>query len=299
MSRDILQEVGERILLCDGAMGTELAKSGLEPGDCGEAWNLDRPEAVLAVHRQYVNAGANCLLTNTFSASRLMLDRAGESARMQDINRAAAQLACQAFGDERGYIVGDIGPLGGMIEPYGELTEQQIRDALREQVEVLIGEGADAILFETQSIFEEIEIGVEEARKAGAKCVIVSMAFDLSRDRSEVRTMMGNMPEEVATFLDGLGVDILGANCGAGASVEWIAKAIAGFQHVCDRPAMAEPNAGSPSLVDMQITYPLSPEAFAEKLPSLLSAGPRIVGGCCGTTPDHIRVLQKAVKERM
>ena len=298
MSKGLLQAVQERILLCDGAMGTMLEQAGLAPGASGGAWNLDRPEVVLDIHRKYVEAGADCLLTNTFSSCRLMLEPRGESDRVVEIHSAAVRLAREAFGDRQGFVIGDIGPFGGMMEPYGDYTEEKVRSAIREQVDMLVEAGIDAIVFETQSVFEELQIGVEAAKAAGAECIITSMTFDMSIDRSEVRTMMGNTVEEAAQFMDGLGADILGVNCGSSVNVDWTARAVAEYRRVCDRPVMAQPNAGSPALVDMQVVYPYSAEDQAGGLPALLAAGATIVGGCCGTTPAHIRAFRAVIDAR-
>jgi 5-methyltetrahydrofolate--homocysteine methyltransferase len=295
MSSSLLQMARERTLLCDGAMGTCLTARGLSPGSCGEVWNVDRPDVVLDIQNRYVAAGSDCLLTNTFGANRLMLERLGESDRLSAINVAAVRIARQAFGARQGFVIGDLGSLGGLIEPYGEHTKQRVRESFREQLDILIGAGIDAIVLETQTVYEEIEIGVEEAREAGAPCVIVSMAFDTMRDGSEIRTMMGNTPSEAATFLDGLGVDVLGINCGAGINMRWVASAIADYKRVSSRPVMAKPNAGTPALVDMIVEYPYSPEVQAQRLPELLETGVSLVGGCCGTTPEHIRAFRAVI----
>ena len=172
-------------------MGTQLQQAGLEPGGCGEIWNVDNPEPVLAIQRGYVEAGSDCLLTNTFGACRIMLARHSFDARVAQINAHGVAVARAAFGAKAGFVIGDIGPFGGLMEPYGDIAQDAVRDAFREQAAALVDAGADAIMVETQTSLEEIGLGIAAAREAGAPCVIGSMAFDLNRNGKDVRTMMG------------------------------------------------------------------------------------------------------------
>ena len=172
MRKRLQDAARERPLLGDGAMGTQLMLAGLDQGNCGEAWNLDHPERVLAIQRRYVEAGSECLLTNTFGGSRIMLNRHSHAGAVAAINAAAVRIARDAFGDRQGYVIGDVGPFGGLMEPYGEFTEEQVREAFREQVAALVGAGADAIIIETQTSLEELQLGLNAAREAGAACVI-------------------------------------------------------------------------------------------------------------------------------
>jgi len=298
MTNRLLETLKERTLLGDGAMGTQLQLAGLEPGGCGEAWNVDHPERVLQIQRQYVEAGSDCLITNTFGGCRIMLERHGNADRVAEINRAAVRIAREAFGDREGFVLGDIGPFGGLMEPYGEIPEARVREAFREQAEALVGAGVDAIIIETQTSFEELGAGIEESRAAGASCVIGSMAYDVTFDRSEIRTMMGISPEEAAHFMVDAGVDILALNCGAGVDVGWAARAVAAYRRFSDLPTMAQPNAGIPELVDMKVVYRQTPEDMASGVPDLLEAGANIVGACCGSTPDHIKRFRELLDRR-
>ncbi len=295
MSSSFLQALTGRVLLADGAMGTELQRAGLEPGGCGERWNLERPDQVLAIQRAYVGAGSDCLTTNTFGASRVMLERHGHAAEVEAINRAGVDLARRAFGDGPGFVLGDIGPLGGFIEPYGEITETQARDALTEQAAALVQAGADALLIETQTSLEELGHAVAAAKHVGAPCVIGSIAFDVTHDGKDLRTMMGVSPEEAARFMSDLGVDVLALNCGSGVDVHWAAQAVRRYRGVSETPTMAQPNAGQPVLEDLRVVYKQRPEDMASQLGELLAAGARVVGGCCGTTAEHIRRFRKTV----
>lgn len=285
----LLDALDARPLLSDGAMGTQLQQAGLPAGGCGEAWNLDAPERILAIQRRYVDAGSDCLTTNTFGACRIMLERHGEGDRVAAINRAAVAIAREAFGDHPGWVLGDIGPFGGLMEPYGEIVAARVAEAFAEQAVALVGAGADAIIVETQTALEELELGVAAARAAGAPCVIGSMAFDLNRDGDEVRTMMGVSPEAAALRMVELGVDIVALNCGTGVDMVKAAETVARYRSVTDRPVMAQPNAGQPVLENLQVVYRQPPTEMAAGLEGLLAAGARIVGGCCGSTPEHIQ----------
>ena len=148
----ILDALADRPLLGDGAMGTQLMIAGLEQGNCGEAWNLTHPERVLAIQQRYAEAGSDCILTNTFGGSRIMLNRHSQAGRVVEINRAGVRIAREAFGGKRGFVIGDMGPFGGLLEPYGDFTEEQVRSAFNEQARALVDAGADAIIVETLSL---------------------------------------------------------------------------------------------------------------------------------------------------
>lgn len=294
----LLEALGEKVLLGDGAMGTQLQRAGLEPGGCGEAWNLDRPEAVLAIQRAYVEAGSDCLITNTFGGSRIMLSRYRRGDDVVEVNRAGARLARAAFGDRVGFVLGDMGPFGGLMEPYGDIPESRVRDAFLEQAAALVSGGVDAIIIETQTSLEELGAAVLAARKAGAPCVIGSLAFDVALDRSDLKTMMGVGPEEAAVFLRDAGADVVALNCGTGVDVDWAAQVVKRYRAVCDLPAMAQPNAGVPVLEKMKVVYRQTPAEMAARLPELLGSGASIVGACCGSTPEHIRVFREIIDAR-
>jgi 5-methyltetrahydrofolate--homocysteine methyltransferase len=294
MSR-LLRALEARVLLGDGAMGTELQRAGLPPGGCGEAWNLDHPEAILAIQRRYVDAGSECLITNTFGASRIMLARHDQADRTAAINEAGVDIARQALGS-RGFVLGDIGPFGGLMEPYGEIPREDVERAFREQARALVEAGADAIIIETQTAFEELEIAVLAAREAGAPAVIGSVAFDKMADEDDVRTMMGISPEQAAEFMAARGCDIAGLNCGTGVDMAMAAAIVGRYRSACALPVMAQPNAGQPVLEDMKVLYKETPEQMVAGLPGLLAAGARIVGGCCGSTPEHIRRFREVLE---
>ena len=296
--KKLLQDaVRERPLLCDGAMGTQLMIAGLEQGNCGEAWNLTHPERVLAIQRRYAQAGSECILTNTFGGSRIMLTRHSEGDRVTAINKAGVAIARQAFGNSDGYVIGDIGPFGGLLEPFGDFTEPQVRSAFEEQAAALVEGGADAIIIETQTSLEELLIGIQAAQAAGAKCIIGSMAYDVTLDGSTFRTMMGVEPEKAAAFMEEQGAHIVALNCGTRMDMQRALTAVERYKSVTSLPVMVQPNAGQPRLVDMKVVYDETPEQMVQGLPPLLEAGANIVGACCGSTPEHIRTFRKAMDE--
>lgn len=293
---NILEALARRPLIGDGAMGTQLQMAGLEPGGCGEAWNLDHPDRILAIQRAYVDAGAECLTTNTFGGCRITLARHGEEARTAAINRAAVAIARQAFGDGPGFVVGDIGPFGGIMEPLGDISRADVETAFAEQAEALVGAGADAIIIETQTALEELEIGIAAARAAGAQVVIGSMAFDRMFESDDVRTMMGISPERAAEFMIQQGADIVGTNCGTGVDMVIAANIVGRYRAVCDLPIMVQANAGQPVLENMKTVYTQTPAEMADGVARLLDAGARIIGACCGSTPGHIRAVADAAR---
>jgi len=295
MKKPLLQALKERPLLGDGAMGTQLMLAGLEQGSCGEEWNLTHPERVLAIQRRYAEAGSDCILTNTFGGSRIMLNRHGNADKVVEINKAAVEITRQAFGDREGYVIGDIGPFGGLMEPYGDFTEAQVREAFDEQAQALVDGGADAIIIETQTSLEELGLAISAAKKAGAACVIGSMAYDVTLDGSTFRTMMGIDPERAAEFMAENGADIVALNCGTRMDMDRAKEAIERYKAVTALPLMAQPNSGQPRLVNMKVVYDQMPAQMAEGVVPMLESGVNILGACCGSTPDHIRAFRQTI----
>jgi len=299
MKKPLLERLKEGPLLGDGAMGTQLMIAGLEQGGCGEEWNLRHPEKVLAIQKRYADAGSDCILTNTFGGSRIMLNRHGNADDVVPINRAAVEVVKQAFASagRDGYVIGDVGPFGGLMEPYGDFTEQQVRDAFTEQAKALVDAGADAIIIETQTSLEELGIGIEAAKEAGAACIIGSMAYDVTLDGSTFRTMMGIDPERAAEFMAQQGAHVVALNCGTRMDMTRAREAIERYKRATDLPVMAQPNAGQPKLVNMKVVYDETPAEMVKGVVPLLEAGTNIVGACCGSTPDHIAAFRKAMDE--
>jgi 5-methyltetrahydrofolate--homocysteine methyltransferase len=292
----LLQEiVQERRLVCDGAMGTQLMLAGLENGSCGELWNLTHPERVLAIQKRYADAGADCIISNTFGGSRITLNRHGVAKDARAINGAAVGIARQAFGGRQGFVLGDIGPVGAILEPYGDLSQADARKALDEQAEALVEGGADAIIIETQTSLDEVGLGIEAAKAAGAKCIIASLAYDLSADKTFFVTMMGVFPEKAAEFAQEKGAHFIALNCGTGMDMVAAGKVARIYAESCDLPTMVQPNAGLPILEKGKAVYKQTPEDMVIAVPEALAAGVKIVGSCCGSTPDHTHAIRQTV----
>jgi len=283
MQRTLLETLEERVLVSDGAMGTELMAAGLEQGGCGELWNETHPDRVLAIQRRYVASGADCIITNTFGANGVILRRKGHLDRLAAINRSAARIAREALGDREGFVLGDVGPLGALLEPYGELTIEDARDAIRPQIQALVEGGVDAVIIETQTALEE------------AESIIASMAFDAAPDGSSFTTMMGVDPRDAARRLLDLGADVIAVNCGTGVDMAAAARIVADYREAGARFTMAQPNAGLPELHGGRIVYRQTVDEYVDPVRTILEAGANIVGGCCGTTPDHVRAIRREV----
>jgi 5-methyltetrahydrofolate--homocysteine methyltransferase len=298
MKDSLLDALGRRILVSDGAMGTQLMAAGLEHGGCGDAWVLTHTGRILEIHRRYVEAGADCLLTNTFGANGIMLERHGRVGDLAAINHAAARLSREAFGDREGFVIGDVGPVGGLMEPFGDLSADRVRKAIRPQVLALIQGGVDAVMIETQTALEETEIGVQAALEFGAPCVIASIAYDAAPDGTSFATMMGVDPGTAASRLLDLGVDVIALNCGTGVDMTAAARIVAQYCATGARFTMAQPNAGLPELDGGRIVYRQGVDDYVGPIHELFEAGVNIIGGCCGTTPDHIRAIRREVDDR-
>lgn len=293
--KSLLETLQERRLVCDGAMGTQLMLAGLEQGGCGEHWNLSHPDRVLGIQRRYVEAGADCLITNTFGGSRIMLKRHGHADDLRAINQAGVRIAREAFGGQDGFVLGDLGPLGAILEPYGDLPQDEAQAAYEEQARALIEAGADAIIIETQTSLDEIGIAIDAAKAARAPCIIASLAYDLSQDKTFYVTMMGIRPGRAAEFVEERGANIVALNCGTGMDMPGAARVAAIYHEHCRLPVMVQPNAGLPVLENGKAVYKQSPAEMADGVGAALAAGANIIGSCCGSTPEHTRAIHDAV----
>ena len=297
MKPSLLETLRERRLVCDGAMGTQLMLAGLANGECGEAWNLTDPDRVLKIQRHYAAAGADCLITNTFGGSRLMLKRHGHADDLRAINQAGARLAREAFGGREGFVLGDLGPLGAILEPFGDLSQDEARAAYEEQARALVEAGVDAIIIETQTALDEIGVAIDAAKAAGARCIIASLAYDLSQDRTFYVTMMGVKPEDAAKFAEERGAKVIALNCGTGMDMNGAAEVAKLYRANCQLPVMVQPNAGLPVLENLKAVYKQLPADMAGHVPDALAAGANIIGSCCGSTPAHTRAIRDVVEK--
>lgn len=280
-----------RILVSDGAWGTLLQAAGLESGACPESWNLEHREQVRRVAEEYFSAGADMVETNSFGGNRFKLAHYGLDTRCAEINRIAAELSREAAGNDR-WVLGSVGPTGKMLL-MGDVTEEQLYDAFAEQAAALEAGGADAICIETMSDIEEARIAVRAARDNTRLEVAATFTFEKTV-QGEYRSMMGVAPVDAARAMREAGADIVGTNCGNGFErMIDIVKQIAA--DLPDVPILVHANAGMPVLEQGESRYPDSPEFMASLVPDLLNAGARVIGGCCGTSAEHIRAIRLAV----
>lgn len=278
------------VIVADGAMGTMLQAAGLPAGTSPEAWLLDNPDAVMGVHRAYVEAGAELILTCTFGGNGIRLKRSGLAERVAEVNHRAVEIARRAAAGQA-YVAGDIGPLGELLAPLGKLTYEEAVAIFAEQAQALVEAGVDVLYIETMADLNEARAAVEGARRADESIpVTVTLSFD-----TRGRTNMGVRPEQAAETLLALGVAAVGANCGH--SLEMTLEALEKM-HACAPQAalIAKPNAGLPRMVGRQEVYDATPEAMADYALKYVAAGARIVGGCCGSTPEHIRAIARALR---
>jgi 5-methyltetrahydrofolate--homocysteine methyltransferase len=278
--------IAEGPVLLDGAWGTELQARGLGVGEMADFWNLEHPDRVEEVARAYVEAGSQVILTNTFQANRISLERHPDVENVAAVNRAGVEISVRAA-QGRARVFASIGSCGKLLMT-GDVDEESLRAAFVEQAEALASGGADAIVIETMADLVEARLAIEAARSTGLP-VVACMVFDAGKNRD--RTMMGVTPEQAAEELTAAGADVIGANCGIG---------IEGYVPICSRlaaatirPVWIKANAGLPELEDGQVIYRTTPEEFAGHVSSLVEAGATFVGGCCGTSPQFIAAIRE------
>jgi len=291
VTQPLLDRLAERPMLADGAMGTMLYARGVPIDACFDVLNLHDPRTVQAIHRDYVTAGADLLETNTFGATPIKLAAHGLEARAREINRAGARLARdvrETMGRDV-LVLGSLGPLGRYLQPIGTVSEDEARAAFREQSEGLLEGGVDGFVAETFSDLRELRLCVEAIREVSEELpILASMAFSEER-----LTFMGQTPAEVARSLAALPVQVVGANCSVGPSVLYDVLVL--LHQATGRPVSIQPNAGLPSRMGERLIYLSSPAYMADYAGRMLDAGARIVGGCCGTTPAHVRAMREVV----
>jgi 5-methyltetrahydrofolate--homocysteine methyltransferase len=261
------------VILLDGAIGTELDKRGL----MGRASNnLDAPEVVLQILREYAECGCDALTTNTLTMNRIYIETHNVGVSVRAINKAGVELAKQAAGKDR-YVLGDMSSTGQLLEPYGTYKESQFYDTFKEQAEILAESGVDGFIIETVFDLREAMCALQACKENFSLPVMVSIAFDTEQKGG--RTMMGDSAKQCARSLTELGADVVGANCGSLDPAQ------------TPLPILAQPNAGKPKLVNNKTVFEMAPAHFAEGIAACRRAGAKIIGGCCGTTPEHIRAI--------
>ena len=289
--KSLLKERG--VLVSDGAWGTELARAGLGAGTAPELWNVERPQAVEAVARAYVEAGSQIILTNTFGGNRWKLDKSGLVARTAELNERGTAISKRAAG-EAALVFASIGPTGEFMAPLGTRGEEEFIACFAEQIEACVRGGADGLVIETMAALEEALAALRASREAAPGLpVVVSMTY--SRGAKGPATMMGVGPEQAAEALERAGADLVGSNCGSGiADMIEVARLL---RAATSKPIWTKANAGMPKLVDGRTVFPETPEEMAGRVPELIRAGANVIGGCCGSTPAHIRAMAAAVRK--
>ncbi len=277
------------IHIFDGALGTMLQAGGLKPGACPELMNIEKPEIVRDIHEAYIRAGADIIETNTFGASKLKLAHYGLSDRMEELNTAAVKIA-KAAAQGRAKIAGSMGPTGRFIKPLGDLDFEEAYQGFYEQADALAKAGADMIIIETCIDLQEMRAALLAVKDACSLPVICQLSYS-----EDGRTVTGTDPRTAAVTLEAMGADIIGVNCSLGP--EQLMPIVRTLAENCSVPISVQPNAGMPYLEAGVTRFPMGPEDFGTWGPKLVAAGATYVGGCCGTTPDHIRTLAAAVKD--
>ena len=278
------------LLISDGGTGTFLQQHGLEPGGCPEEFNASHPSVVREMARRYFEAGSDLVLTNSFGGSVFMQKKYGYGERVAEFNQLAAQHA-RSQAPEGRFVVGSIGPTGEFLEPLGPVSETEMYDAFAEQVKALEAGGADAVVVETMTAVEEARLAVRAARENTNLVVMATMVFD--KGPRGFFTMMGITPEAAVHAMEDSGAHVVGSNCGNG--IDNMVEIARRMRAETDRYLLIHSNAGIPAIQGGRIVYPESPEYMAERFRELAGLGVNIIGGCCGTGPEHIRALAAAV----
>jgi len=291
MKRDWKERLlSKGILVLDGAWGTEMIKRGLLLGECPELWNLNRPDDIRTIAKAYREAGADIILTNTFGGNYFKLKKTGVSSKVRQINKRGVELSKEMAKDS--LVFASIGPTGEFLRPLGTVSEEDMVLCFSEQVEAFVEGGADGVIIETMTDVNEAKCALKAVKENSNFPVAVSMTFN--KEEKGYATVMGITPEKAVVELEKAGADIVGANCGSG--IEDIVEIAHTIRSVTYLPLWIKPNAGVPQLREGKTIYPETPEEMVRFVPDLIKTGVSMIGGCCGTTPEHIRLIAKEVR---
>ena len=280
----------KNVIISDGATGTNLIQRGLEQGVTSENWVLEKPEKIKKLHLDFIEAGSEIILTSTFGASELRLELSGLKDNYEKVNQTAVTLAKEATKHTSALVAGSIGPLGQMLTPYGTLAFSEAEGYYARQAVALCTSGANIIVIETQFDLNEAKVAISGVKSACDQPIVCSFSFDRG-----VKTMMGVGPSSFAKEMDGLGISAIGINCGKSLDDNYIV--LNELSNATNIPIWFKPNAGLPHLDKSgQPAYDITPEQMANNVPEWIAAGARIIGGCCGTTPEHLKAMATIIK---
>lgn len=292
---NILELLKQRILVIDGAMGTMLQENGLKAGECPELWNITHPEIVKKIHLSYLEAGADIILTNTFGGNGTKLKKLKHHQELEEVNKQGAKLAREAVESYRKdhpgefFVAASIGPTGEILEPCGDLSIEEAYQGYQDQIKAMSFFGLDMVVLETFYNLDEIKIALRAVKENSDLPVFASMTFDES-----LKTIYGISPEKAVKELFKEEADGVGANCGSGPKLLY--QILTKMRMITDAPLLVEPNAGVPYLENNKVIYPASPQEMAEYAEKFAILKVNIIGGCCGTTPEHIKAIAEKIK---
>jgi len=279
----------KNVIISDGATGTNLIQRGLEQGVTVENWVIEKPEKIKKLHLDFIEAGAEIILTSTFGASEVRLEQSVLKDMYEQVNHAAVALAKEATNNTEVLVAGSIGPLGKMLKPFGPLGIREAECYYARQAAVLYASGVDIIVIETQFDLNEAKAAINGVKSSCDQALVCSFSFDRG-----VKTMMGVSPSSFAKEMEGLGISSIGINCGK--SLDDNLNALNELSKATDLPVWFKPNAGLPHLdISGKPKYDITPEQMAKNIPAWIDAGARIIGGCCGTTPKHLKAIANIV----
>lgn len=289
--KKLLERLKEEILVCDGAMGTMLMSKGMPEGSCPDYWGIKNKKLLISIHKAYIDAGCDMIITNTFGANSIKLKRFRLQRKTKDLNKRAVEVARQAA-EGKAYVLGDVGPTGEYLKPVGNVEPEEMLHVFTEQVKVLQEAGVDAVILETMSDLEELKTAIMAVKENIKLPLIACMTFQRTAKKGFRTTSGISIPQFVNDSLLS-GCDVIGANCSI--TIADMVELISEMRKLSTSFLIAQPNAGTPRLVDNKPVYEQSPDEFRKFIPQLIKVGANIIGGCCGTTPEHIRRVKEAI----